>query len=225
MSTYRVSEETQKALIQAAGELFALRGPEAVSVRDITARAGVKVNAVSYHFGSKDGLIAAVNAYATANWNITRLTDYFHDNERLLATRDGQRQLVADLYEILFDMICPEGQPVWVNMLQMRIMIDRWTEPRQEAGVSLTVRGFFGEVYCRISGSTDVEAAQCWFLNTVAGAALFAGNLSNRIQPDPSGRIDYSFYRRIRFYAIRNALFGLGLADREEHSGGSGAIA
>ena len=42
---YKVSEETRRRLLFAAGELFACHSPDAVTVRDITARAGTKPNA------------------------------------------------------------------------------------------------------------------------------------------------------------------------------------
>ena len=58
--TYRVSEETRSRLIHAAGELFALRGVEAVTVREIADKADAVPNAVRYHFGDKAGLVAAV---------------------------------------------------------------------------------------------------------------------------------------------------------------------
>jgi AcrR family transcriptional regulator len=47
-------------LIEAAEKLFAEKGFEAVSVRDITKEAGANVAAVNYHFGSRDGLVVAV---------------------------------------------------------------------------------------------------------------------------------------------------------------------
>jgi AcrR family transcriptional regulator len=47
-----------KAAVFAAGErLFALNGFRGVSVRDITAEAGVNIASLNYHFGSKDALI------------------------------------------------------------------------------------------------------------------------------------------------------------------------
>jgi len=51
---YRVSDDTKRNLIEAAGELFSRHGTEAVTVRDITNLAGTKPNAISYHFGGKD---------------------------------------------------------------------------------------------------------------------------------------------------------------------------
>lgn len=50
-------------LIATAKRLFAERGLDAVSLREITREAGVKhVTAVQYHFGGRAGLIAAVRA-------------------------------------------------------------------------------------------------------------------------------------------------------------------
>jgi AcrR family transcriptional regulator len=46
--------------------LFAERGPDAVSVRQIAAAAGVSPGLVSHHFGSKDGLRDAVDAHVLA---------------------------------------------------------------------------------------------------------------------------------------------------------------
>lgn len=47
-------------LVEAAEKLFAEKGFDVVSVRDITQAAGGNVAAVNYHFGSRDGLVAVV---------------------------------------------------------------------------------------------------------------------------------------------------------------------
>ncbi|MFB2532221.1 CerR family C-terminal domain-containing protein [Paracoccus sp. p3-h83] len=47
---------TRAALIAAGVDLFGQRGFSAVSVRDLVARAGANIAAVSYHFGGKAGL-------------------------------------------------------------------------------------------------------------------------------------------------------------------------
>ncbi len=56
----QVTTETQERLLEAAEALFAEKGFEAVSLRDITAQAGANVAAVNYHFGGKENLINAV---------------------------------------------------------------------------------------------------------------------------------------------------------------------
>ncbi|MFQ5536954.1 MAG: TetR/AcrR family transcriptional regulator [Gemmatimonadota bacterium] len=54
------SPPTHAALIAAAREAFAHKGYDGASIRGITRRAGVNLGAVTYHFGSKRGLYAAV---------------------------------------------------------------------------------------------------------------------------------------------------------------------
>ena len=51
---------TRENLIEAAGQVFAERGYEAATVRDICSRAAVNVAAVNYHFRDKFGLYTEV---------------------------------------------------------------------------------------------------------------------------------------------------------------------
>jgi TetR/AcrR family transcriptional regulator, repressor for neighboring sulfatase len=52
--------EVVAAVLESAADLFADRGPAATSVRDIAARSRVNHGLIHRHFGSKDGLVAAV---------------------------------------------------------------------------------------------------------------------------------------------------------------------
>jgi TetR/AcrR family transcriptional regulator len=51
---------TRNALLRAAGELFPARGFDGVSIEDIARRARINKALISYHFGGKRGLYAAV---------------------------------------------------------------------------------------------------------------------------------------------------------------------
>jgi AcrR family transcriptional regulator len=64
---------TPDRLIDAAERLMAERGSTATSIRDVLAEAGVaNASAVGYYFGSKDGLIAAVERRAVEQVNAER---------------------------------------------------------------------------------------------------------------------------------------------------------
>ena len=52
--------DTSQSIVRAAEVLFAENGFAETTVRQITARAGVNLAAVNYHFGSKKGLVQAV---------------------------------------------------------------------------------------------------------------------------------------------------------------------
>lgn len=64
---------TPERLLDAAERLLAERGSAATSVRDVLAEAGVaNASAVGYYFGSKDGLVAAVERRAVEQVNAER---------------------------------------------------------------------------------------------------------------------------------------------------------
>lgn len=61
---YETARSTHAALLSAARALFARHGYEGTSVRAITRLAGTNLGAITYHFGSKQALYAAVLASA-----------------------------------------------------------------------------------------------------------------------------------------------------------------
>lgn len=65
--------DTKTRILDAAEKLFADKGFEATSLRDITAEADVNLAAVNYHFQSKDSLIDAVIARRILPVNVRRL--------------------------------------------------------------------------------------------------------------------------------------------------------
>jgi AcrR family transcriptional regulator len=103
----RGREEVRTALVRAAAELFATRGPAAVSIRDVATRAKVNHGLVHRHFGSKRALLREVLTRSTheiaaamgdGEWNpetqmrLVRSLFEHHDYWRVLARAilDGQ---------------------------------------------------------------------------------------------------------------------------------------
>ena len=92
-------EAATKAQVLAAAErLFALHGFQNVSVRDITAEAGVNLASVNYHFGSKDALLFEIFRRRTAELN--------RDRARMLheaTDRHGGKPPVREILRAFFE--------------------------------------------------------------------------------------------------------------------------
>ena len=92
-------EAATKAQVLAAAErLFALHGFQNVSVRDITAEAGVNLASVNYHFGSKDALLFEIFRRRTAELNRDRVRMLHEASDR----HDGKppvREILRAFFE------------------------------------------------------------------------------------------------------------------------------
>lgn len=57
------SVETKNAILFASLELFAIKGFSGTSIREIAQKSNANISAISYHFGSKEGLFKAILLY------------------------------------------------------------------------------------------------------------------------------------------------------------------
>ena len=115
---------TSTRLVRAAEDLFAARGIDAVSLREINRTAGAKnASALQYHFGGRDGLLRAVLAKHQADVEARRhamLDDYE------AAGRDDLRALAAALVRPLAAKLADDdGGPAY-----LQIMGDLMNRPR-----------------------------------------------------------------------------------------------
>jgi AcrR family transcriptional regulator len=120
---------TARATIRnAALQLFAEHGPDAVSVRAIASAAGVSPALVLHHFGSKAGLRDAVNAYAAERIDVL-MSESEEGAAELFAT--GSADAVAGLFAAAF----PPDSPLAAYLRRLLLSGD-------PAGVELFGRWF-----------------------------------------------------------------------------------
>lgn len=112
--TEEAQAATKAAVFNAAERLFALHGFQNVSVRDITAEAGVNLASVNYHFGSKDALLFEIFRRRTAELNRERARQ-LHE----AAARHGGKPPVREILEAYF------APPL------------RWSAPENDRRISL----------------------------------------------------------------------------------------
>lgn len=102
-------DSTRLLILLKAEELFALRGIEAVPLRDIGAAAGQRNNvAVQYHYGDKENLLRQITTY------------------RVKATERARAELLADLFATGKPPQALDLVQVWVQALACHLEEDNY---------------------------------------------------------------------------------------------------
>ncbi|MGD0542601.1 MAG: CerR family C-terminal domain-containing protein [Tepidisphaeraceae bacterium] len=104
--------DTRRRLLDAAGEVFANKGFEQTTVREICRKAKANIAAINYHFGNKRELYAEVVGYCQI-WA----------EERLPAATDesAENRLRGFVRQFLWRLLDP-GRPSWHGRLLAREM-------------------------------------------------------------------------------------------------------
>jgi AcrR family transcriptional regulator len=115
---YKKSAAIQQKLLDAAEELFARWGYAAVSIRDVTSQAKMRVANVSYYFGSKQNLYYEVLRRRSEPLSRLRL-------ERIMAARAQKRNRHEKLKALVAAYADPplelseSGDPGWKNFFSL----------------------------------------------------------------------------------------------------------
>lgn len=131
----RRNGNVKERIIEAAGELFALRGYKGATVRDICTSAGVHVGAVNYHFRDKEGLFAAALEHAH-QWSVRR----YPPDAGLGPNASAEERLRGFVRSFLLRVL-GQGVPDWHGQL-----IARETSEPSEA-LNQMVRGSIHPLY------------------------------------------------------------------------------
>jgi AcrR family transcriptional regulator len=111
------SLETRHRLLEAAGQVFAEKGFQATTIREISGLANANVAAVNYHFGDKMELYVAVLEYAhTCAQSAHPVGEGFGE----AAPEQKLRFFVLAFLHRLFE----PGRPSWHSKLMSREMIE-----------------------------------------------------------------------------------------------------
>lgn len=113
--------ETRSLILQTAGRLFSERGYERTTSKEICAAAGTNIAAVNYHFGSKEGLYAAVLVEAHAQ--LIQLGDLQHLSVTPIGLQEKLKAMISlfvqrpahdsqswGLSVLIHELMAPSGQ-------------------------------------------------------------------------------------------------------------------
>ncbi len=100
-----------------AGELFSDHGFEGVTTRMIAERAGVKLSAIHYHFGSKENLYLEACLLAASRGKGITFDDICAENPGLLQSPAGQAEIVRTTIFRNFNDHFRSDRPRWESKL------------------------------------------------------------------------------------------------------------
>lgn len=116
MSTTTVQEDTPSKVLQAAGEIFAERGFQNGTVRDICALAGVNLASVNYHFRDKETLYQRAVEFAHEQLILRHPLPEFQPNT-------SPEQKLKGFIRTLVSRMLDANQSPWSQKLMLREII------------------------------------------------------------------------------------------------------
>jgi AcrR family transcriptional regulator len=186
----RDASATKAALLRAAQELFAERGYERTTVRDIADRAGVNQALLFRYFGNKEDLFHVVLA----------------TESRVLVSESPAEQVLAKtLARVLNRDADPEHESVWLAALRSS----------GHDSAADAIRKQLGEDYARVLGSlTDAEDAELR-VDLVLAWLVGLGTLRSVVRKEPLVSADSEAVARLVLRAVSVLLERV---DTEPHS-------
>ncbi len=173
---------TARAVIRnRALELFAARGFDAVSVREIAANAEVSPALVLHHFGSKDGLRTEVDAHVARIFD-EALASVAEDPSALLAEGPAAAASFSEL--MLGGLPADSPVPAYLRRLLLsgdrvgRDLFARWHAATVELNATLSSAGF-------LQPTDDDEVRAAFLLVNDLAVLLLRDHLADVLGEDP----------------------------------------
>lgn len=202
------SASAQARIMDVAERLFASESYAAVSVRHITAAAGVNLAAINYYFGSKGGLLKAVYLRRVNDLNRERI----HALNNLIGQASGGPLALEDVLGALLEppirWLFTEqgGLSVFVQFLA-RAQLEGNPELKmlfeQEVG---HLRRFLPALCQAVPGLDDARAA--WHLHFTLGSMHFVINHLERLRVMLHGGREVDSAKAVLDHLIRHSAAG-----------------
>jgi len=155
----RPKRATKDKLMDAAEKLFARRGFHGVSLREITAEAGVKLALVNYHFGTKKNLLAQVIERRGHVLNDERLRRLAEARLKAAPQAPSTEAVVGAFLNPILDRLAHAG-PGWHSYFSLLAYVNNspeWGRTMMGTTFNGVVREFIQAVMDSLPGSAPED--------------------------------------------------------------------
>jgi AcrR family transcriptional regulator len=132
-ATTVLADGTRTKLLDSAGQVFAERGFQAATVREICARAGVNIALINYHFGDKEKLYTEVLMHSFGS---------MESEVRALDSGLPPKAAFREAVRATMQRICRPGRPSW----HFQLMVHETAQPTAAMSrvIDETMRPIYG---------------------------------------------------------------------------------
>jgi AcrR family transcriptional regulator len=190
-------EVSRERILDAAAELFSQRGYAGAGVDQLASRSGIAKTAIYYHFGNKEGLLAAVLERAATTWI---------DGIDAAAKQAGDP--IARLDRALAGMRAMLEERPWIlKLLQILALEVAEEKPEVRATLQSILRRARGAIVAGLHDSLGVELPNAERIAGVMLALLDGVSLGLHLDPEVV-RLDEAFeeMRRITVFMVASQL-------------------
>lgn len=164
---------TKRALIEAAGELFAEHGLDGTSIRAIAEKGSANIAAINYHFGSKENLYTETLRFVVTQCACPCAQEALQDPE-WSKTPEGRSRMIEALVKERFTSYLSPDQPRWYGRLFMRSLLDPTPSlERVVKQVMLPEHEALKAVLQRIRPSLTDAEARFWVFSLLGQVAFY----------------------------------------------------
>lgn len=204
--------QTREKILDTASKLFAERGVEGVSLRELTSKAGVNIAAVHYHFGSKDGILPELFARSSkpiVKWRVELL-------DKVRRHTDG-RPFLEDVLEAFLRPALQSGRRQNASFVHLRARLALERDEAKRRVLSRTFdassRKFIEAIAEALPDLPRIELY--WRFHFLMGCMFYTMADGGRIQSLSDGQCDPSDTDAAlhRLVAIFSQVFTQGAAD------------
>jgi AcrR family transcriptional regulator len=199
--------ETRRRILGAAEELFAERGIDGVSLREITSAAGANSAAAHYHFGSKDAVLAELfdeRARAIVDRRLEMLRDVSRDEAGVPGVEDVLR---AFLRPALDAAVAPGGKAFMRLRALLAFEAAALRRDVLSKAFDASSRQFLEELHLALP-DVPVEDLR-WRFHFMLGAMTYTMATPGRIESITYGALDSSENAAALEQLVRFATAGL----------------